>query len=136
MNGPSAAEIEAVGRLLLKYRRASAQKALAPFLHGDSPWDQALRRVKELLKDAITDLERGHKIPIAARNQLNNFAAKYGTTTRTVIGAEPLDIRKTLRFGESEWAMYERAAKERNMTPTEFIRYAAAKTALEALGEE
>lgn len=121
---PTAAEIEGVARLLAKHW-PGARQPLRPYLRGLAPWGQALRHVRILLKEAVSETNRGAKIPLAARATLMEFATRYGTETRGVVGVEPLTRRKNIRFGENGWEMIENAAAALGVDPAVFVRNAA-----------
>lgn len=130
---PSAGEIAAVAAVLARYW-PGARKSLALYLEGKAPWEGGLRVVKGLLKEAISDANRGPKIPIGSRQQLLMFAARYGTTTRTVEGTAPLTVKKTVRYTDAEWAVIEAAAAKQGIPTTEFARNAAYLAARTEIG--
>jgi hypothetical protein len=121
---PTADEIRNTGELLAKYW-PGARKDLTVFLDNKAPWDGALRTVRGHLKDAIAEVKQGAKIPISARLALTEFAAQYGTETRSTAGPEPREIRQNVRWSRTEMAAIEAAAEKLGLNPTDFVRNAA-----------
>lgn len=130
--GPTTAEIRAAGELLAKYGGKDAREALALYRNGSATWDGALRTVRTLIREMQRQTRRGSNFPISARDALTAFAGQYGTETRaTSVGAEPLTVKNTMRWGSSDWAAVMAAAEAQGISPTEFVRNAAVMAARE-----
>lgn len=127
--GPSAAEIETIGRELVKYWAAS-RKPLKPYVDGRLPWSGALRTVRGSLREALKSQSRGVHIPISVRQRWLDFSGDYGTDIRET-GAEPLTVRPGIRWAASEWLEIQAAADATGVTAAEFVRGAALLAAQE-----
>lgn len=124
---PGAAELQEIGELLARYW-PGAKATLRIYLTRVSPWSMAHRDIKVILQEMLRQVRSGAavKVPLHVRDKAMAFAGAYGTITRTT-AADPLTVRRDLRFSEAEDAAIVAAAKQAGVPVTVYIRAAAVK---------
>ena len=123
---PTVAELQAIGEALIKYWPGAKDRL--QIYGGLSSWSMAHRDIKLILKELIGGYREGAavKVPMHFREKALAFAAMYGVETRST-AAEPLSVKRDIRFTRSEWESYETAASQLNVTVAFFLRAAGNK---------